>query len=135
MAFSFGSPSFDLQTNGNLTIAGNMAAIDYFYTSDREAKRDFEAVDPDEILSQVANLPITRWKFKQGKTPHIGPMGQDFYALFGVGQDQKHLSPTDTAGVALAAIQGLNRKLQEKDAEIQLLKARLAEIESMLSDR
>jgi predicted RNase H-like nuclease (RuvC/YqgF family) len=35
-------------------------------------------------------------------------------------------------GVALAAIQGLNRKLNEKDAEIQALKARLEKLEQVL---
>ena len=41
----------------------------------------------------------------------------------------------DEGGVALAAIQGLNQKLQEKDAEIQGLKARLEKIERLLTDR
>ena len=54
---------------------------------------------------------------------HIGPMAQDFHAAFGLnGADDKHISVVDEGGVALAAIQGLNQKLNEKDAEIQDLK-------------
>ena len=44
-------------------------------------------------------------------------MAQDFYAAFGIGADDKHISAVDEGGVALAAIQGLNQKLNEKDAE------------------
>jgi hypothetical protein len=47
-------------------------------------------------------------------------MAQDFHAAFGLnGADDKHIATVDEEGVALAAIQGLNQKLNEKDAEIQ----------------
>jgi len=43
----------------------------------------------------------------------------------------------DEGGVALAAIQGLNRELQDKlqatDAEIQSLEARVADLEKLFS--
>jgi len=38
----------------------------------------------------------------------------------------------DEEGVALAAIQGLNQKLNEKDAEIQDLKQNVAELKAMV---
>ena len=48
---------------------------------------------------------------------------------FGYGLDDKHITATDADGVALAAIQGLNHKLnnelQEKQAEIDRLKEEL----------
>ena len=49
-------------------------------------------------------------------------MAQDFHAAFGVGEDNKHITTVDEDGVALAAIQGLNQKLNEKDQQIQDLK-------------
>ena len=36
--------------------------------------------------------------------------------------------------MALAAIQGLNQKVEEKDAEIQSLKARLEALEKLVSE-
>ncbi len=60
-------------------------------------------------------------------------MAQDFYAGFNVGEDERHITTIDEGGVALAAIQGLNMKLQEKDAEIQALKERLEKLERALS--
>ena len=99
-------------------------------TSDRNAKEQFAPVDSREILEQVASLPISRWNFKTGeKTRHLGPMAQDFYVAFKVGTDDRHIATVDEEGVALAAIQGLNQKLNEKDAEIRNLEQRLADLE------
>jgi hypothetical protein len=53
---------------------------------------------------------------------HIGPLAQDFRAAFGLGSDDKFIAFVDGQGVALAAIQRLNQKLNEKEAEIQNLK-------------
>ena len=75
-------------------------------------------------------VPLTRWNFKHDKdTQHIGPMAQDFKAAFQLSADDKHISLVDEGGVALAAIQGLNQKLNEKDAEIQNLEKRLDELQ------
>jgi hypothetical protein len=98
-------------------------------------------VDPQAVLARVAGLPITKWSFKLDRaTRHIGPTAQDFHAAFEVGADDKHIATVDEEGVALAAIQGLNQKLDAKDAEIQdlkqenaLLSTRLSEVESTLT--
>jgi hypothetical protein len=103
--------------------------------SDRDAKENFTPVDAKGVLEKVAEMPITTWNYRAqgGGTRHIGPMAQDFYAAFGVGEDERHITTVDEDGVALAAIQGLNMKLQEKDAEIQALKGRLDKLERALS--
>jgi hypothetical protein len=49
-----------------------------------------------------------------------------------VGEDDRHITEVDEGGVALAAIQGLNQKLNEKDAEIQELKERLEALEKIV---
>jgi len=72
----------------------------------------------------VAALSITEWSYKTiSDVRHIGPVAQDFYAAFGVGGDDKGISTVDADGVALAAIQGLNEKLGEKEAELLRLRA------------
>jgi len=53
---------------------------------------------------------------------HIGPMAQDVQAGFQLSADDKHVSVVDEGSVALAAIQGLNQKPDEKDQRIQDLK-------------
>ena len=73
----------------------------------------------------------------------MGPMAQDFYRAFGLGDTDKAINSIDSSGVAFAAIQGLNQKLTDevralraklatKDQEASQLKARLAAIEKKL---
>jgi hypothetical protein len=54
-------------------------------------------------------------------------------ATFNDSPDDKHIVPVDESGVELAAIQGLNQKLNEKDAEIQALKQSVAELKETLT--
>jgi hypothetical protein len=98
--------------------------------SDRNAKENFIEVDGEEVLEKVNQLPITQWNFKKDKikAKHIGPVGQDFYALFGLGDDDKHTSTGDTSGIALVGIKALNQKVKAQESEIKALKV---EIESL----
>jgi hypothetical protein len=94
--------------------------------SDRNAKQNIRLVNSREILRGVLRLPISTWSYKtRPQTRHIGAMAQDFYRAFKVGEDDKHISSIDPDGVALAAIQGLNAELEERDAKIKALKAEL----------
>jgi hypothetical protein len=62
-------------------------------------------------------------------------MAQDFKAAFGVGETDTGISAVDADGVALAAIQGLNQKLQQKETEITELKARLEKLEQIINQQ
>ena len=62
-------------------------------------------------------------------------MAQDFHAAFGLnGADDKHISTVDEGGVALAAIQGLNQKVEEKDARIQEQESRIQNQTAEITD-
>ena len=60
-------------------------------------------------------------------------MAQDFSAAFKVGADDKHIATVDADGVALAAIQGLNRVVQDKEARIQALERTVAELKELVT--
>jgi hypothetical protein len=128
------APAYKLQ------VAGNCAATTFVNTSDRNAKENFQSVSAREVLNKVAALPVTRWNYKEDQnSEHIGPMAQDFYAAFNVGPDDKHITTVDESGVALAAIQGLNEKLEDlreeskaKDAEIEALRKNVAELKKLV---
>ena len=108
-------------------------------TSDRNAKEKFKAVNVRAVLDKVARLPISEWQYKGREqqpsdgTRHIGPMAQDFHAAFAVGRDEKHITTVDADGVALAAIQGLNEKLEEKTQEVEALKQSVAELRDLVT--
>jgi hypothetical protein len=110
--------------------SGDVYATSFNSTSDRNAKEHFGPVSPAEILDKVAALPISEWNYKLNTgAKHVGPMAQDFHEAFGLnGADDKHISLVDEGGVALAAIQGLNQKLEQRaNALEQELKRRDAE--------
>jgi 3-methyladenine DNA glycosylase/8-oxoguanine DNA glycosylase len=46
-------------------------------------------------------------------------MAQDFHAAFAVGEDARYISTLDADGVALAAIQGLDQMVRERDERIK----------------
>ena len=102
--------------------------------SDRNAKENFSAINPRTVLEQVSQLPITTWNYKSQKVAirHIGPMAQDFAAAFQVGANDRRITTVDADGVALAAIQGLDEIVKEKEARIQSLESRLAKAEDLL---
>ena len=138
------SPSERLHVNGNVTVEGVVNQV-----SDVNVKENFTAVSPQEILTRLNELNITSWNYiSDPDSTHIGPTAQDFYAAFGVGVDNQHISSIDTGGVALVAIQALNQQLLAQNATIEQLTeqnerlqqqnadimARLDALESMLNN-
>jgi hypothetical protein len=116
---SFGNAdSFVVLITNDGTIYSKGVAV----TSDRNAKRNFTAIDPKAVLAKVASMPVTTWNYKDDSagTKHIGPVAQDFHAAFGLnGADDTHISIVDEGGVALAAVQGLNQELGEQSVQLQ----------------
>jgi hypothetical protein len=100
--------------------------------SDRALKANVGSVDPADMLARVRDLPIATWNYTSDDPAirHIGPMAQDFAALFNVGDDDRHIHPLDGQGVALAAIQGLAEELARLRAENAGLAERLAALEA-----
>jgi hypothetical protein len=112
------------------------AAGSWTCTSDRATKSDFTAIEPRDILARVVEMPITQWRWK-GETEgvrHVGPMAQDFRAAFGLGHDDKTITQVDIEGIALAAIQGLNAKVEAQSAVLADRDARIAALESQLAE-
>jgi len=122
-----GTPGIQTATYLSGTVYANGVAL----TSDRNAKENFAAVNAQAVLDKVVALPVSEWNYKSDRNAeHIGPMAQDFHAAFGLdGADDKHISVVDEGGVALAAIQGLNEKLEAENAE---LKKQLNDLETQV---
>jgi len=103
--------------------------------SDRNAKKNFQPVDGLEVLEKLSAIPVQHWNYKwepDDAVPHIGPMAQDFKSAFYPGRDDKSITTLEFDGVELAAIQGLNQKLEETRAENAELKQNLAELKQLV---
>jgi len=88
--------------------------------SSRTFKEGFAAIDPADVLERVLALGISRWSYiGSGEGEHVGPMAEDFHAAFGLGHSEKQIATVDADGVALAAIQGLNAKLEAENAALR----------------
>lgn len=122
-------------TNSTLTSGMTISAGASSWTAvcDSTLKRNIREVDYQSVLEKVAELPISQWSYKSQdeSIEHIGPMAQDFYRLFGLDEDDKHINTLDPDGVALAAIKALyeqNQKLEGKIEDLQKL------VEKLVSD-
>jgi hypothetical protein len=96
--------------------------------SDRAAKENFEPVDARDALERLRALPIATWNYRtqDASVRHMGPVAQDFHALFGLGASDTTIDTIDADGVALAAIQGLGALVAEQELRIAALEAELA---------
>lgn len=121
-----------LDAAGNLFVSGAITQL-----SSRLAKENFAAITADELLARLQQLPIWTWNYLSGSAAerHIGPVAEDFHRFFGFGNDPRSLSPSDVAGVALAATQALQQQVAERDRLIETLEARLARLEAALGAR
>ena len=119
-------------TSGVRLSAGSSALAT---VSDRNMKDNIRQVEVRNILSRLSQIPISRWNYKtqDSSIEHIGPMAQDFYAAFGLDDDDRHISTIDADGVALAAIQGLYELVKEKDAEIAVQQEQIAKLAGRLA--
>ena len=123
-------------TNATSTVGAQLApgSGTWASASDRNLKTDVTRIDDAAVLDKVAALPIERWSYKSERgVRHVGPMAQDFYAAFGVGEDDKHITSIDEDGVALAAIKALRAENMEGRAAIEQLRAENAQLRVRLA--
>lgn len=134
VAFNADTASFIITTSTGAALSTGGV---WTNNSDRAKKRDFSPINAQnakDILRKVVALPLSTWSYfaEDAKIRHIGPMAQDFWRAFGFGYDDKTMTDIDARGVTLAAIQGLNQIVKDRDGEIAQLKSRLAAIERQL---
>ncbi|HEV8646138.1 MAG TPA: tail fiber domain-containing protein [Burkholderiales bacterium] len=133
-----GGVRFVLGIDGSGTPTWSCAASSgnsWACSSDRNLKENFQPVDVAGVLQRVAGLPLYLWNAK-GTDPnvkHLGPTAQDFMAAFALGNSDKMIGMQDADGVALAAIQGLNQRLEEQRQSLDEQQQRIAELEDSVS--
>ncbi|KAB2899829.1 MAG: tail fiber domain-containing protein [Dokdonella sp.] len=112
-------------TNGNGAFLSSTGV--WTNASSRSFKDSFAAIDPVAILDKLVALPIQSWYYKGNRDDgmHLGPVAEEFASAFGLGSNAKYIGTVDESGVALAAIQGLHRKVEQENARLQRDNAQL----------
>jgi hypothetical protein len=122
-------------SNSGLTSGVSLAAGggSWSSVSDRNKKENFRSEDGESLLSRLASVPVTSWNYKaQDRTiRHMGPMAQDFFAAFGLGESDTTITSVDIDGVNMLAIQALEKRTSELRAAQSELQAKAAEIDSL----
>ena len=124
------SPQHRLHVNGNVQVEGRLVEL-----SDANAKQDFVPVDGQTVLMRLRAVPISTWRYRTDESGarHMGPTAQDFFAAFGLGEDERHIGSLDINGVTLAAIKALDEQAQARDARIAELEQQNADLEARLA--
>lgn len=132
------TPQARLHVMGDARVEGAL-----YQLSSRSAKTSIEKPDPETLLALISELEVGFWRYaRRGDAArHFGPTAEAFHAAFGLGEDERHISVADMAGIALGAVQALEQRtnaLQEqilsRDATIADLTRRLERLESQLED-
>jgi hypothetical protein len=144
---------YRFRTNATLTTGCNLPAGSgaFSCSSSRTLKEHFAAVDGEDLLSRIRNVPVNSWSYidEPGGVRHLGPFAEDFRAAFGLGGDDRSIGLLDIAGVNFAAVRALEARTTELraaaaevarlNAEVAALRehqaatdARLAELEALV---
>lgn len=130
------SSRFDAGGIPTLEVFGSVKATNVIFSSSRELKTDFAALDTSQVLDKVASLPITQWRYKSDESArvHIGPMAEDFAEAFELDGPNDSITVADSNGIALAAIQGLVHELKQRDQRIDQLEHQVQALTTRMQD-
>jgi hypothetical protein len=117
-------------TNGVQLFPGGGA---WASVSDSSKKENFNYENPEFVLQKIANLKILSWNYKSQnrKIRHVGPMAQDFYAAFLVGENNTSICTIDIDGVAMLGIKALEKRTAELSQKIDKLNELRSELKSI----
>lgn len=113
-----------VRINGSFEAMGGVSN-----SSDINRKEAILPIDELEILEKVSELELSEWSYKDASDiRHLGPMAQDFYEQFGLGESEKTIGTLDADGVALASIQALYQLWQDEKKRNDRLEKKVDEL-------
>ena len=93
--------------------------------SARDFKEDIRPIPEGEALKAVETLDLSTWQYKPemglGLERHAGPMAEDMKGL-GL-SDGRSVHPMDSAGLGLAAVKALAKKVERLEHSLDLAEA------------
>ncbi|MEX1002118.1 MAG: tail fiber domain-containing protein [Crocinitomicaceae bacterium] len=106
----------DLSAGVELSAGGGSWSM----LSDRNKKRMISPVNYMSFENSFNQLNLYSWQYKGYTVAHCGPMAQDFYHLFLVGESERYINMIDADGVILAGIKMLRLKLKLLEGNLKL---------------
>ena len=132
-----GCGGIKLYTSQNLSSGVEVAAGGGSWSSisDRNRKENFLRVEGEDLLARLRQVPVSTWNYKTQDRAirHMGPMAQDLYAAFGLGESDRLINTIDIDGVNMAGVQAVAARTDELRAQVQTLTAENAELRGQVS--
>ncbi|MEO9547972.1 MAG: tail fiber domain-containing protein [Crocinitomicaceae bacterium] len=110
--------------------------------SDMNKKHSITKINSDLGESWYEDIQVYKWKYKNQNQEHIGPMAQDMFKVFKVGESEKYINQLDIDGAVFYGSKVLSEKLKKKlvksneisnlESEIELEKVKLDELEKRI---
>jgi len=138
-----GSNTFNVSATGGVRFVTGGTTVTYIdsgtagwsNTSSRAAKTNVDPIDPERALEGVESLEIASWEYEDedgdgNGAPRIGPFAEEFHDAFDVGGSDEHINSIDVDGVALAAIQGLSKRLEDRSERVESQRERIESLEA-----
>jgi len=109
----------------------------WYYLSDREAKSVFQEVNSSAVVKHLSQVPVYLWRYSGNHSGalHLGPMAQDMYSAFTLGEHSDRISASDADGVAMAAIRGLYQQITQLNSTVSGYKKHLALQETTIMEQ
>jgi uncharacterized coiled-coil protein SlyX len=123
--------------SGNIGCDLTAGVPSWTCASSRDVKRSFKSVDGEFVLSQIRNLPLSTFSYI-GDTSgirHMGPVAEDFYEAFSLGDSNKSINAQNMAGVSLAAVKGLEARTAHLQTENDALKEQVTAQQAQLKQQ
>jgi hypothetical protein len=104
--------------------------------SDRNMKENFTRLDGEDVLRRIRSVPVTTWNYKTQDRAirHIGPMAQDLFAAFGVGESNRLINTIDIDGVNLAGVRALDDRTMQQEERVKALEKSNMELKKQNED-
>lgn len=102
--------------------------------SDQNKKDNILLLNPNAFKPRFHDLNVYAWNYKSNPTTHVGPMAQDFFAAFGVGELNTYINMLDADGVALLGIKLLKQEIDDKSTSEEKISETENQIENEKSE-
>jgi hypothetical protein len=134
MTRAAGGIVFYTDSLNTMGVTVNAGSGSWSIISDKNKKENFSDLNYESVLCSIDKLKIKTWNYssQNNGVRHIGPMAQDFYELFHVGESNVAISSVDMDGVILAGIKGISNRLitLQNINQMESLKIRIENIDN-----